>query len=277
MKVITTYFNPCKYKSKIKNYTAFKECMKKSGAELITMELARDDSDFEIEGSVRFKGNSFMWQKENLIIKGMDLIDDDVFAWIDCDVIFEEKDWVKKTLNELERSDVVQLFDTVTLMDRRGAATKTFKSAIHEFMKNPNFSKGHPNQGHPGFAFAGKKKKVEFYMNNFVFSKDVIFCSSLTHDYWTIESWDIGNTLKKNIVMWCESKNIEFSFVDTRISHLWHGSWENRQYQKRMEIIRTHGHKIELKDGLYCCDDKETNECLEFFFRQRREDEIMLY
>jgi glycosyltransferase involved in cell wall biosynthesis len=275
MKVLTAYFNPCGYRSRRKNYHLFKKEIEKSGVELLTMELAQDDSQFEIDGSIRFKGNPFLWQKENLITKGMELIDDEVFAWIDCDLLFHDSNWVEKTLQKLENNDVVQLFDTVTLLDMDGKGVKTFKSMAHEFIRNPSFKKGHPNQGHPGFAFAGKKKKVKFYTENFLFSNDVIFCSSLTHDYWIVKTWNVEEKLKDNVIRWCESnRDTKFSFLDAGISHLWHGPWSNRQYNTRMDIVRTHGKYVTMgDDGFYSCQNKETENLFENFFKDRKEDQ----
>ena len=276
MRVITTYFNPCVYRSKLKNYHAFRSSIEKVGAKLLTIEMSDDGSNFQIEDSVKFKGNCFLWQKENLIAKGIEMIEEDIFAWMDCDVIFEDNDWIEKTMDSLRTNDVVQMFKNVIFLNPDGREDKRFKSMLGEFSNNQSFGKGYPNQGHPGFAFAGRKDKISFYQNNFIFSNDVVFCSSLTHDYWIIKSWDIKDEIKNDIIKWCDSiRDIKFSFVDLDISHLWHGSWKNRQYNSRMKLINKHGDKVKMKNGLYFCEDTEAIEDLMSFFRKRKEDEAM--
>lgn len=275
MQVITTYFNPCGYKSKLKNYNTFRNSIEKVGAKLLTIEMSNYESNFQIKDSIKFKGDCFLWQKENLIAKGMDIIEEDIFAWIDCDIIFEDDNWIEKTIESLKTNEIVQMFRNVTFLNPDGREDKKFKSMFSEFYHNPLFAKGYPNQGHPGFAFAGRKDKISFY-KGFILSDDVVFCSSLTHDYWIIKSWDVKDEIKNDIINWCESiKNIRFSFVDLNIKHLWHGSWKNRQYNSRMKLINKHSNKIKTKNGLNFCDDKETIEDLMNFFSQRKEDLIM--
>lgn len=249
--------------------------MEKAGADLITIEMSDDDYGFQIEDSIKLTGDCFLEQKENLIVKGMDLIEDDVFAWIDCDIVFEDNDWMSKTLDSLSSNDIVQMFETVILLNPDGGEDRRFKSMLSEFYNNPLFNNGHPNQGHPGFAFAGRKEKVKFY-NNFVFSNDVVFCSSLTHDYWIIKSWDISDEMKSDIIKWCESnQKTKFSFVDLNAKHLWHGSWTNRMYNSRMKIVDKHRHKVKIKNGLYSCEDGEAKKDFIELFRKRKEDVTM--
>lgn len=275
MRVITTYFNPCRYRSRLKNYWCFRDSIEKAGARLLTIEMSDGESNFEIEDSVKFQGDCFLWQKENLIKKGMEIIDDDVFAWIDCDVIFEDSDWVGKTMDSLESNDIVQMFRNVSMLNPDRSKDRKFKSMLSEFRDNHSFAEGYPNQGHPGFAFAGWKNKVNFY-SDFMFGGDVIFCSSLTHDYWIIHSWDIKDEIKNDIIRWCESvRGVKFSFVDLDIKHLWHGSWANRQYNSRIELINKYCKKVRVKNGLYHCDDEDAKKEFNNFFRQRKEDSIM--
>ena len=68
--VITSYFNPCRYKTKRENYDTFMEGMRETGANVLTAELAFDNEEFELAPGpavLQLRGGGVMWQKERLL------------------------------------------------------------------------------------------------------------------------------------------------------------------------------------------------------------------
>src|SRR5262245_39618201 len=68
--VVTSYFNPCRYKTKRENFDAFMDGMRETGANVLTAELAFADEEFELEPGpdvLHLRGSGIMWQKERLL------------------------------------------------------------------------------------------------------------------------------------------------------------------------------------------------------------------
>jgi hypothetical protein len=278
MILVTSYYNPCKYKIKKINYKKFKKNIELNKINLITFELAPSESDFEIEDSIKFIGNPLFWPKENLLSQCLKLYpQEDKIAWVDCDIIFENNNWFKETEEKLEKYDVLQLFEEVNFLKKTNLIEKKFKSTIFEFYGNKNFKDGFPNQGHPGFAWAAKRKYFNFYRENFVFSSDVIYASSITKNYWIIDSWKIDKDLKTSIIYWCQqnNNNAKFGNIKGHINHLWHGSWQNRQYNSRMSLLNYYK-EIKLENNFFECKNKKIIDIFHKFYKKRNEDGIKL-
>jgi hypothetical protein len=118
---ITSYFNPVGYKRRLANYRAFRERL---NAPLVAVELAHRD-DFDLcEGDadilIQLRGDDVMWQKERLLNVALQALPGTchTVAWLDCDIIFENKDWAAQALDALASSPVVQLFRHVHYMPR---------------------------------------------------------------------------------------------------------------------------------------------------------------
>jgi hypothetical protein len=114
------YFNPCGYKSRRRNYDAFRKNMERSGATVLTVELVFDPegkSDLGPHGDVLVvAGGDVMWQRERLVQIGIDHLLDagyDALAWVDADISFESDRWHENILRALQRHDCVQAFETL--------------------------------------------------------------------------------------------------------------------------------------------------------------------
>src|SRR5215212_10268338 len=110
---ITCYFNPCRYKTKRENYDAFMEGMNAVGANILTVELAFGDEEFELAPSdnvLQLRGWGVMWQKERLLNIAASKLPASCkkIAWLDNDLIFENPNWVEQTSQALDRFMVVQ-------------------------------------------------------------------------------------------------------------------------------------------------------------------------
>ena len=120
---ITSYFNPCRYKTKRANFDAFMEGMERVGANVLVVELAFDDEDFELPASDRvlqLRGTGVMWQKERLLNVAAATLPESCtkVAWLDCDLLFENPDWPRLTSEALDEYMVVQPFSTAVRLPR---------------------------------------------------------------------------------------------------------------------------------------------------------------
>lgn len=119
--VITTYYNPLRWSSRLDNYRAFRRELQ---APLLTVEwdtggrymLTTADAD----ALVQVPGGDHMWQKERLLGMALAALPSHVrhVAWLDCDVMFADPGWLERTRGLLATHDVVQPFRQVTYLDQ---------------------------------------------------------------------------------------------------------------------------------------------------------------
>src|SRR5262245_59277853 len=93
---ISSYYNPQGYWRRQQNYRLFRQHLT---VPLLTVELTFDGR-FELSGDdadlmVRCTGGDVMWQKERLLNIALARLPTNCehVAWIDCDVVFERKNW----------------------------------------------------------------------------------------------------------------------------------------------------------------------------------------
>ena len=114
---ITVFFNLSGNKNKIKIYRKFREFSKKQGLKLLAVEAVFKNAPFELEKDdaeiiIQLRTNSILWQKERMFNEALSKLPKscDKIVWIDCDIIFSNKNWVKETSELLQSYFVIQPF-----------------------------------------------------------------------------------------------------------------------------------------------------------------------
>ena len=116
--VVSTIFNPIRYRSRWELYQQFATMVKNAGAQLYTVEAAFGDRahGFQVEDTgsrwVRVRTSNELWIKENLLNIGISRLPAnwEYVAWIDGDVAFTRPDWMDATRHALQHYSFVQLF-----------------------------------------------------------------------------------------------------------------------------------------------------------------------
>lgn len=140
--VVTTVFNPIRYKSRWKHYERFAAMVKAAGGVLVTVEAAYGERHHSLSTGVdqhaqslyglaptkptefhkarttephiyhRVRTSSEVWIKENLINIGVSRLPEDwkYVAWVDADVMFARPNWVGETIHQLQHYKIVQMF-----------------------------------------------------------------------------------------------------------------------------------------------------------------------
>lgn len=288
---ITTFFNPAGYKNKYQNYKIFREKSKKQGLKLCTVELAFGNTLFELKKEdaeilIQLRGNekNIMWQKEamlNIALKNLPKNCDKI-AWIDCDIIFKNKNWIRETSKLLERYKVIQPFSIVSFNSEKGH-TKKEKNKQSLAYTRYCFNN---RSGHPGLAWTARKEIFEdigFYDKLILGMADVLlgdaFYSPIIRIPPEYHSEQMITDMSK---YWCIlSKRVNRSvfYLKGGITHLWHGKFKNRRYKKRAYILKNNkfNPNRDIKknvDGIWeWCTKKLTLEvAIKDYFHARNEE-----
>ncbi len=298
--VITTYFNPQGYKTKRSNFSAFLKPLLESNLFVIVVEADFPPNHLalsEIVNIIRLQGRHVLWQKERMLNIALAKIPRKFqkIAWIDADILFENRNWVSETIRLLDESHVVQLFEEAVRLPKgvvqysgQGETYNSFGSVIK---KDPNcLIKGDfQKHGHTGFGWAVRREVIEtlgFYDANIAGSGDHVMAHAFAGD-WDSECIKriIGNNPHhlKHFQTWAEeiySKvRAKISYVPGRVMHLWHGDTENRKYvvrNKELADFKYNPYKdIELaENGLWQWTRKGNRIRIwaENYFSTRKED-----
>lgn len=276
--VITSFFNPCNYTNINKNYLEFSFHIKKF-ADLFPVELSFNDNFFiQDKNAIRIKGNqnNILWQKEALLNIALSHVPPEYtdIAWIDCDIIFENKDWIDQLYNQLDNYKIVQLFRTVNKLDAKNINIPSY-SLMSIF----------PHMGEAGFAWAARREVLDDIklLDNQIFGgADYVMASAFLDKPHMIEGLTryINNDYTKE---WIKktSRIVDKSvgYIDAQITHLYHGNIYNREYTRqicRQQLISS----IDIdKDvtkigGLWTISDKHIDKSLKYFLARQEDDNI---
>jgi hypothetical protein len=256
--VVTAYYNPCRYLARRRNYDIFAERMRRSGVSILTVECAFGDEAFELPPAldvIRLRSRSLLWQKERLLNLAAALLPPDctAVAWIDCDVLFRNGNWVLDTLRLLRDHAVVQLFETCLRLGPGNAATAepdrvTSFGAIAPQHPELISCGRYDSHGHTGYAWAMRRElfdEIGLYEHAVTGSADHYMAHAVFGRYgFCFEQSLKGNRLALgHLLDWCHRfyRKVRggFAVVPGEIVHLWHGDIRNRRYLQRvMDIAR---------------------------------------
>lgn len=300
---VTTFFNPARFKSLLNNYFVFANQLARQGVNLMTVECAFGDDDYNIpEGPnvLRVRAESVMWQKERLINYGVSKLPPSCkyFGWLDCDILFTDDAWASVAVEKLQKAHVVQLFKKVIYLPQDHLAfngrdkvlqvqSVIWQKIIHRNWLQRRKLKELPFSA-PGFAWATRRDFFEdlggIYDKNIIGSGDTFLVDCF------LDSWDIHGFVKKftepmksHMLEWCgrlKKKQPVLDYVPTDIWHLWHGSLKNRRYMDRHDVVLKYNYDpitdIELRNDVYewASDKPGLHEDIRQYFYERKEDEL---
>jgi hypothetical protein len=276
--IITSLFNPCNYININKNYLKFSLNIKKY-ADLFPVELSFNN-DFFIEDNnvIRINGcpNNTLWQKEvllNIALANLSSEYTDV-AWIDCDIIFENEDWVSQLSEALNNYKIVQLFREGYKLDINDTPIPC-KSLLHTF----------PKTGEAGFAWAARREildEIKLLDNQFFGGADFIMAAAFMNKPHLIDNLSryINNDdTKQWFVKAQKIVNRSVGYIDSTITHLYHGNIYNREYTRqiyRQQLISSINldRDITKVNGLWSVSDEHLENSLKYFLARQEDDNI---
>jgi hypothetical protein len=210
-------------------------------------------------------------------------------AWIDADISFLNRNWVSETLSELDKCDIVQMFQTAVNLGPKGESIKLDKSFAYMFKDSgtPLVKNDRYGFWHPGYAWAC----TQHAWNRMQGLLDwAILGSGDRHMAYSIVGQVIdsapGNIHPNYRTMLREYQNccqgLTLGYVRGTILHHWHGSLKNRMYKERWNILVNHLYDpiadigVQEKTGLVELTKagRRMSKQLEEYFTLRREDDV---
>lgn len=198
--------------------------------------------------------DSLIWQKEALINRGVRLLFGhyDAVAWID-NGIYLTPGWAARTVQALQRYDVVQCFDSGYWLSKTGRPEAScgqkkrlgyicaLNKGLDPQTARPKFS--------TGMAWAARKEIIEQFplydraivgggdtwaLQGFtgLSTPEAQVCKCLTEDH------------RKHIREWLRARRpwqFSVGYVLGEYSHLWHTTVEQRQHNTRHKLLKKYG------------------------------------
>ncbi|WP_455923394.1 hypothetical protein [Pseudomonas putida] len=259
--VLTTYFNPCRYATRRRNYDLFMAGMRQAGVTCITIECAFGQAPFELPPAldvIQVRANTLLWQKERLLNLAASWLPRQCryVAWLDCDILFDNPRWPRELVKQLQRHPVAQVFETALRLQRGNVpgdapdVAESFASVMRRYPEALDAGR-YDRHGHTGYGWAMRREifdEVGLYEAAVSGSADHFMAHAIYGD----GNFCIRNALKHDprqiahLQAWRERffTRVQGSLgvVSGQISHLWHGDAVNRRYFLRMHDITDLGY-----------------------------------
>jgi hypothetical protein len=256
---ITSYYNPCCYRRRFKNFRHFRNALR--GPLLVvelgngaTFELSKTDADI----LVQLPGECVLFQKERLLNVALTRLPAHVryVAWLDCDVVLSNSSWLELAVEALQRHCLIQLFENLIDLDpgstHCGDEFEYTGESMAAFIQNggPLRDRRLPSgrryrASARGGAWAGRRSLLErhrFYDAMVLGGGDLAFAHAAFGRF--AEVADILHLTRKNAMHYLDWAQPFFEAVPGNIGylkgdlfHYWHGDWADRRYDDRNKAL----------------------------------------
>jgi hypothetical protein len=259
--IVCCYFNPVGFKTKRENYELFIEGIRRTRAPHIVVECACDGKAFELpidDSIIRIRATDAMWQKERLLNVGLSRLPAccTKLAWLDCDILFEDPDWIRRASDALDTLAVIQPFTVAARLPRQGQSKNAgnveecrgFASvcaAAPDLVACGDFDQ----HGHTGYGWAARREWLDrhgFYDACMTGSGDHLMAHAMCGD-WKSGCIDalLGaepTAYRRHFEKWAEGVAADVrgsvGSIPGRVLHLWHGDAADRHYFLRAQQFR---------------------------------------
>jgi hypothetical protein len=287
--IILPYFNFCGFKRRRELFIEFVNRYKH--LKLVVVEAegpAPLPRRMPVYKHIRLTSGTRVWLKENLINMGVRNLPKNwkYMAWIDADIQFLNENWAADTIDELQTADVVQLWQNAVNLGPKGETLKIDKSFAYMFIGSGTKWTPSDKYGfwHTGYAWACTR---EAFQNMGGLIDWAILGSGDRHMAMALaglgEHSAPGNIHEnyKVLLKLYESRvrKLKTAWVNGTIIHYWHGSFADRRYRERWDILTKN--RFDPFDDIGYTDSglvqlspkgKRFEKFLDEYFTGRRED-----
>jgi hypothetical protein len=256
---ITCYFNPIGYRRRLENYRVFRQHL---AVPLVTVELSYD-GEFQLQPKdaeilEQLRGGDVLWQKERLLNVALRSLPESCenIAWVDCDIIFADNDWVERASKALEEFPLLHLFHERHEVPRNSAPdplggwdayptsqSVVYRMAVGQAAPDEVYVSGNPQQRHSsaGLAWASRRDVLEehgFYDAFIVGGGDrAILCAALAEFNRYALASEMNPRRAEHYFLWARSyfNTVRgcVGYIPGHVFHLWHGDLNDRRQRER--------------------------------------------
>jgi len=300
---ITTFFNPCGYKSRYENYKRFREHL---NIPLLTAELIFNDppeiQDDDADIVLTLTDGDAMWQRECIVNRAVSSIPKSCnkVVMLDADVFFADPDWALLTSRMLDKCALGQPFKRVYRLPEDYSNKKYDLDSVRQILtKYSRTMKSsfvcrwlvkHQLGGNTGFAWAFQREFLEkhgMHDGSPVGGNDKIMAYTMLGMFdAAIKKFSMNEKRAMHYLEWArpffeDVKKSCFGYVDVDMYTYFHGSPSDRQYKKRHVQLaeydfNPHEDLRYGKDGCWrwASDKPGLHEYLREYFYSRKEDDV---
>lgn len=270
------FFNSSKSVRLLTNYLYTAEKLKCAHIPYYTIELYTNAP--EIEDAFHIKTDIILFQKERLchLLEKKIPANYTKLLFIDCDVIFDDKEWYSKLSKALDTYEVIQPFSKWITLDVTFKWLTNGESLVSDLLK-------HGRDGHNGFAWAFQRdwfREKGFYQYAILGGGDSKSSSVFVKN-------ERGNELEllekykdvPSMTSYIKSiKDVKLSYLNGSIYHLFHGSIGKRNYKTRHSILKDYKDPkdavVIAKSGAFTLRNKTLKHKIQKYFKSRDDDGI---
>ncbi len=278
---ITCFFNPIEYENLLRNYWMFREDLK--DVDLFTIELSFN-GDFTIEDAIHIDGapEHIMWQKERLLNHLAKQLPDkyDKIAWIDADVLFDNKEWAKEAEEKLDKHPMIQLFENGRDTDSNLDLTEQSPGIV---------CGGFAGNALPGKAWAARREifNTGLLDTHIMGGGDIMMYYAAMGMFNTFMLTRTNIEWRRSYLKWAapfyQYIKGNLGCVSGDITHLYHGTYADRQYVERWMILSRARYNPDEdirinEDGIWewATDKRDLHQAVADYFEERKEDEMWI-
>jgi len=264
---ITSHFNPAGYVRRLQNYRIFRRNL---SVPLLAIELSFN-GEFELRSDdaeivIRVIGRDVLWHKERLLNLGIRSLPDGCgkVAWLDCDIVFESKDWAQRASEALEKTALVQLYSERCNLSHAAKfplpdaapcdsiAEALIRKVALGRVEADDFRCGDApltRRSTAGLAWAARRDLLQEHMLYdacILGSGDrAIVCAATGNFDYCAQALHMGSRQFEHYLAWArpfyEAARGQVGYIDGRIFHLWHGDLKDRKYTARHQGLHRFG------------------------------------
>lgn len=266
--VVTTIFNPIRFRTRWKLFQDFARMVRAAGARLYVAEIAFGERQFalnyentpEADYILQLVSDGELWIKEtalNLLIQHLP-IDWQYVATVDADVSFARGDWADETLHVLQNHPVAQMWSEAQDLSPDYETICSHHSFVYSYMTHEETP---PDAGyyyapkkagkpgvhfyHPGFAWAYRRSALRDLGGlidwGVAGAGDNHMAKALIGDAAHSVHPEVSGAYRDMVLQWQDRaakyiKN-DLGLVRGKLTHYWHGKKALRQYWTRWKIL----------------------------------------
>ena len=257
---ITCYFNPVGYRRRLENYRIFRQRLE---VPLVTVELSSDEK-FQLGSGdadilVQLRSPAVLWQKERLLNLAVESLPDscDIVAWLDCDILLENDDWVERARRALDEFALLHLFqernelplDFLLSKPSSWKASRKADSVVYQLASGEILAEqaclpgGVPRGSTAGLAWASRRDLVNehgLYDACIIGSGNIaILSAALGVSDQFAQAVAMNKLRTEHYLTWARPYfnrvRGRVGYLPGRVFHLWHGDLSDRSYPHRHE------------------------------------------